>query len=163
MNMVKWLTQIENMNACPEAVQWANDYDSLEEAWAACDRGDWMLWLLRKRLSDPDGPDNKKLVLTACQCARLVLPYVRAGETRPLKVIETAEAWVRGEASLADIKDAYATSAYAGIHPDNAAYAYTAVYFTVYFAADAARKSTLKQCADIVREHYPAPILEKED
>ena len=106
-----------------------------------------MLWLLGRLSGKPESESRKKLVLAACQCARLALPYVKKGEARPLKAIETAEAWARGEAgiTLGDVRKA-AAAAYA-------AYAASAVAY-------AARVSTLRECADIVRQSYPvAPDL----
>ena len=87
------------------------------------------------------------------------------GEKRPLKAIETAEAWARGEGriTIEDVKKAaYAAdaAAYAAAHAAHAAaYAADAAADAAYAAADAA---TLKKCADIVREHYDAPSLKKE-
>ncbi|MFH1485103.1 MAG: putative immunity protein, partial [Chloroflexota bacterium] len=111
--MKSWLEPIKEMGACVDALEWADKYGSLEEAWVVCERGDWMLWLLGKLSGPPESESRKKLVLATCQCARLALPYVRKGDARPLKAIEAAEAWVRGEASLADVRkaDAYAAAA----------------------------------------------------
>ena len=41
--MEKWLKPIKRMGACLDAIVWCEDYDSLEEAWLVCERGDWML------------------------------------------------------------------------------------------------------------------------
>ncbi len=141
--MKHWIKRLQEMSACREAMCWADNFDTIEMAWAACERGDWMLWLLGKCSGDSSGSDSrKKLVLTACECARLALPFVTKGETRPLKAIETAEAWARGDGvSLEDVTKA-AAAAYAA-----------------YAAADDA---ILKQCADIVRKYYPkAPRIRR--
>ena len=145
-----------DLHACHDAQDWAEQYDTLQQAWDACDRGDWMLWLCGKLAGPPESASRKKLVLATCACARLALPYVQPGELRPLQSIETAETWARGEAgaTLADVQAAYAAAA------AYAAYAAYAVYAAdAYAAADAdaadARASTLKQCADIVRAAYP--------
>lgn len=42
------------MNACAEARSWACSQPSAKAAWAACVRGDWMLWLLDAVLDDSD-------------------------------------------------------------------------------------------------------------
>lgn len=41
-----WTAALGRINACAEAVTWAKAYPSLAEAWDACERADWMLWLL---------------------------------------------------------------------------------------------------------------------
>ncbi len=44
--------------------------------------------------------DRKIVAIVACDCARTALKFVPAGEMRPLKCIETVEAWARGEATI---------------------------------------------------------------
>ena len=122
---------LQKMNACSEAVEFAVAYPSLQKAWNACDRGDWMLWYAGKKAGAPESEKRKKLVLAACDCARLALKFVKKGEEGPRKAIETAEAWTRGEATIQEVRSAA-----------NAAY-------------DAARGKILKQCAVIVRKFYP--------
>jgi hypothetical protein len=143
-------------NACSEARLWLGRRRSAPKAWKECRRGDWMLWLLARR-----GADRKQLVMAACECARLSLHHVPAGEDRPRKAIETAEAWCRGEASLEEVRAA-ADAAYAAAA---AAYAAAAAAAADAAAADAAadaadaaadaRMGILQQCADIVRKYFP--------
>ena len=137
-----------------------------------------MLWLLGKWAGDPESDSRKKLVLATCECARLALLYIKKGDTRSLKAIETAEAWARGEngTTLDDVRSAanaavyaaayaaYAANAtYAAAYAAYAAYAADAAYaaadaayaaYAAYAAADA-RTKILAKCADIVRKHYP--------
>jgi hypothetical protein len=94
-------------NACGEAVIWARTQESAQQAWDACERGDWMLWLLAKW-----NANRKKLILAACECARLALKYVPKGEERPLQAIEIAERWAKGQATLKEVESA-AAAAYA--------------------------------------------------
>ena len=140
-----WLA---SLNACGEAVRWASDRDLLT-AWRDCERAEWMLWLCSKNCDTPGWPTRQQLVLAACACAETVLRFVRVGENRPRKAIETARRWARGEAgvTLQDVRNADASAASAA---DAAALAAA--------AADAdARSKTLAQCADIVRKFYPTP------
>jgi hypothetical protein len=183
--MKNWTRELVKMGACKEAILWGKGFPSLKEAWAVCERGDWMIWYAGKLSGEPGSEARKKLVLAACQCARLALKYVRAGETRPLKAILTAESWARGEngVTLGDVRKAadaaaYAAAAYAANAANAAAYAASAANAYAYAAADAAdaayaaayaayaaadaadaayaaRKPTLKKCADIVRKFYP--------
>lgn len=93
-------TLLARLHACRAAQEWAAG-KTPEQAWNECPRGDWMLWLAGML-----DIDRKVLVRATCACARLALPHVPAGETRPLKALETAEAWTRGEATLEDVRAA---------------------------------------------------------
>ena len=128
--MKEFITKLEKVGACTEAIHWCSHFPTLQEAWKNCERGDWMLWLVGKLSGEPGGDARKKLVLTACQCARLSLKYVKAGESRPLKAIEAAEKWANGNTSISleDVRKAVAAAAYA---------AYAAAYAVAAAAADA--------------------------
>ena len=84
-----WTAKLRRLGACEEAVAWAQNYTSLGLAWKACERGDWMLWLL-DRFSESQ-EQHQQIVLAACQCARLSLRFVPPDEKRPLRAIEAAE------------------------------------------------------------------------
>jgi hypothetical protein len=174
MNPEDFRTWLAQRHACWEALEWLQERDAAT-AWSECPRGDWLLWWAAKV-----GVERKVVVLAACACARLALPYVAAGELRPLKDIETAEAWYSGEASLGDVRAAYDAAYDAAYAADASAYAaaaiayaaaYAAAHAAAYaayddaYAADAhaaayaaahaaaaARQKTHQQCADIVRE-----------
>ena len=128
------IKKLNELRACSEAVEWAEQFKNIQEAWDNCERGDWMLWLVGKQAVGSRTKSRKKLVLAACECARLALPYIEKGEKRPQKAIQTAEKWTRGEATLQQVRDAAA-------------------------AADYAEKDTLLKCAEIVRRHYPKVTL----
>jgi hypothetical protein len=118
---------LTDLNACDEAIKWVREggFKSLEKAWLACERGDWMLWFAQRR-----GADIKTLTLAKCGCARLALPHTK--DPRVLACIETAERWARGEATEKEMEDARRSA----------------------YAASAKRIATLKQCAVIVRGYF---------
>jgi hypothetical protein len=114
-----------------------------------------MLWLAARA-----GVDRKVIVLIACECARLALPHLKAGEDRPRAAIETAERWARGEVgvTLDDVRKAaaYSAAAYSAAAAAAAAAAYSAAAAAAAAcssAASGARAATLRLCADIVRKH----------
>ena len=163
-----WTDELRDLHACSEAVKWAKDYRTATAAWKACERGDWMLWLVGRLSGEPES-DQRKLVLCACECARLALEYVPSNETRPLRCIETGERWARGEATIeelrearraaaADAADAAADAAYAAAVADAADAADAAYAAYAASAAADAREKTLKQCAAIVRKHFPTVL-----
>ncbi len=137
MDTANWLTTLQALDPCEDALEWAETQPSLDAAWATCPRGDWMLWYAARI-----GVPRQRLVWVACQCARLALPFAAASDT-PRQTIETAEAWTRGEASLADVRAAAAAG--------SAVASYAAVA-----AAAAARLEA--QCADMVRQEWPTPM-----
>ena len=151
-----WKENLEKLNPCKDAYEWAISQPSAATAWQSCRRGDWMLWLLGKQCRT--AAQRRKLVLAACACARLSLPYVRSGETRPLRAIETAEDWANRKSGVTLEMVKAASAEYAAAY---AAYAAEYVAYAAKYAASAAiRISTLSQCADIVRGFYPlAPRL----
>ena len=152
--MNKHVEYLKKLNACSEAVEFAGKYSSLQKAWDACENGSWMLWLCGRLSGPPDSDSRKKVVLVACVCARLALKYTK--DTRAKACIETAERYVRGKATLDEVRTAAAAfDAYAAAYAAAAAFD---AYAAAYAAADATyatRVKTLKKCAEIVRKHYP--------
>ncbi len=173
-----YIKKLKELGACDEAIKYLLNFDTSQEAWDNCNRGDWMLWLIGKMSGKNESDKRKKLTLTTCKCARLSLKYVKKGELRPLKAIEIATAWANNDQTIlvqAIKKAAYAAYAAAG----GAAYAAAA---TAYAAADdvaniaaaaayaadgvataddaddaavAVKKETLAKCARIVRIDFP--------
>jgi hypothetical protein len=132
--------QLIRLKACSDAVEWVGER-TLEQAWADCERGDWMLWLAARA-----AVRRQDIVLAACDCARLALRYVPEGEHRPRVAIATAEAWAVGVATMDEVRAAYAAAyaAYAAAAAADAAAAYAA-------AAAASRQATRAECAALVR------------
>jgi hypothetical protein len=114
---------------------------------------------------------RRDLVLMSCECARLSLEYVEYGRTQPIDAIETAEAWVRGEATIEEVRAAATKSAHLAVHV-----AYSAYSATPYSAFNAAktvytddpldsaqraidstcfanRKKTLRKCEKIAKKY----------
>jgi hypothetical protein len=160
-----------SLGACEDAREWAKG-KSFADVWNTCERSDWLLWLLAKMKDKPGWATHKQIVSAACDCAELSLKYVEVGEERPRVAIETARKWVRGEATLEEVKKAarkadraaYAAADYA------VAYAASAAYISVAYAASAAsaaasaasRISILKECADLIRKSIEMPRWDKE-
>ena len=160
--MKKQIKKLEKLDPCHEAIEWLKEQTNRQQAWDDCKHGDWMLWLLGKLSGPPKGEKRKPLVLACCECARLSLKYVEKGEKRPRIAIETAEKWARGVTTIEDVS-AYAASyayyAYASYAASAASYASASAYASAYASASASA-SALKECANIVRKHYPqAPKL----
>lgn len=153
MNNQQLVAFLKKNLACRPAIEWLQAR-TLAEAWEQSERGDWLLWLAANA-----GVDRRRLVMSACACARLALVHVPPGEERPRVAIDTAEAWCRGEATIEQVRKASRNAADAAADAaDAAAYAAAYVYAAAYAyddaaAADAddARASALKKAADLVR------------
>jgi hypothetical protein len=124
--------------------------------------------------------DRKVIVSAACDCAELALVHVSADEDRPRIAIETARRWVRGEATLKEVRAAaaastsvYSTSAYsaysasaysasaaaAATSATSAANAVAYAAYAAYAAYSAARRTVRQKCAEIVRRHIPWRVV----
>ena len=92
MNLLQ--RHLRKMDACQDAIDWAEAYpgrDGAKRAWNECQNGEWMLWYASKVYK----AYTNSMRLAACEIARTVLIYVPGGEERPLKAIETAERYAR--------------------------------------------------------------------
>ena len=75
-----WSEKLKAFGACNKAVEWARTQPSATAAWKACERGDWMLWLLGERCRTT--AQHRRLVLAACDCAATALKYIPKDEKR---------------------------------------------------------------------------------
>src|SRR5690606_7247773 len=142
------MIEIEKYRPCTEALRFRMQYNSFQEAWQACHRGDWMLWIAQRV-----GVDLRTLTRAKALCALTVRHLMK--DERSIKACEVAIKFADGEATreeldaAADDADAAAYAAYAAAHAaDDAAYAayaaddaaYVAAYsaHAAYAAADAA-------------------------
>ncbi len=145
-----WSEKLETLEACPEGVEFAKQFPTIEAAWAACKRGDHMLWLCGEVAGPPGDDSRRPLVLAACDCARLVLHLVKEGEDRPRIAIETAEAWARGGEDAPTLEqvriDADADAAASAYFA--AASAFAAAASSAAAAADAAADAAYADAAD---------------
>lgn len=63
--------QLIKIGACKESIEWIED-KTLREAWDACKRGDWLLWLYEKSINY----DERLAVLAAAHCCERIRFYV---------------------------------------------------------------------------------------
>jgi hypothetical protein len=138
---------LENLEACDEVVEWANGYESLEQAWNECKRSDWMLWLDREM----DLFTDKERRLMACQFVRKT--PIGDGKTvwdlltdeRSRNAVIVAERFANGEATeeeLATARDAAMDAARA---------AASAAWADVRDAASAAARDAASAAASAAR------------
>ena len=155
MSARKLSTQLRELGACDEAVEWAKPYDALQEAWDVCQRGDWMLWLCERVDLEGDALPN-----IAFACAEMALKDASAAlrsaaDASPDK--DHAET-LRHHAGLLEV--CVVDSRAAAMAASDAAGAASTATRAASTATRAARNAAI---ADLVRKHIPnvIAILEK--
>ena len=168
--------QLENIIACEEALNWLGN-KTLQEAFATCERADWMLWAYAKLY-----PDNlRELTLAKGHCVNTIRHLMR--DDRSIAAVDAAISFGEGKISrkelnaaadaayastvayaAADAASAAADAAtYAAYAVANAAYVASAAAYVASYAASytaktaatyaAAQKQSLKEQADICRKY----------
>ena len=150
MNVPKFKQLLSELRACSAAREWAEGKD-LKTAWDTCERGDWLLWLAGRMADKPGWATHKAIVSVACDCAELALPYAAPGEMRPAECIRVVRTWVKGEATIEQVRTARNDAASAASAAD-VAYAAYADFAYAASAADFAREKVREQCAKFARK-----------
>ena len=120
------------LNACNEAREWASN-KSIDEIWATCHRGDWMMWLARKL-----NIDKRVLTLAKGHCANTVRHLMK--DERSIAAVDMAIKYGEGNATDSELAAA-------------AAAAYDAT------ADAAARKQSQQATAEICRKYIPLELI----
>ena len=108
------INALEKISACHAAVAFADKYETAQAAWDACQRGDWMLWLLGKLAGPVDSDSRKKLFGVCAEVAELVLPIYEKrypGDNRVRECIDTGKRYAAGTATLEELRKARDTAA----------------------------------------------------
>jgi len=160
-----WTDRLVALDACPEAVVWARTYPTLDAAWSACDRADWMGWLVGMTT-----PDRRAMVGCAAEIARAVLHVFEdtcPGDARVRDCLDVCDRYAREEAGEDELRAARAAARAA----DASALAAEAAALAASLAAEAAALAasasasalaaadtpSFHRSADIVRSWFPAP------
>ncbi len=142
-----------DLRACSAARAWAEGMD-LKTAWDTCEHGDWLLWLSGRMADKPGWPTRKAIVSVACDCAELALSYITAGDNRLMECIRVVRAWVRGEATIDEVRTAHAVAAAAtssaavAAAATYASYASSVAFASSVDAASAAAATTYASSVD---------------
>ena len=126
--------QLKNLNACEEAREWVQD-KTLQEAFSACQRADWMLWAYANLY-----PKNvRELTLAKGHCVNTVRHLMR--DERSIKAIDAAIGFGEGKIDESELDAAYSASADAYAAARAAACADAAAYVASYAAAYVAARA----------------------
>jgi hypothetical protein len=102
-------TKLKELEACDEAIEWAKDYDTLQQAWDNCQRGDWMIWLI----NEMEWSNEKDLRLMAVAFARQVQHLMN--DQRSINALDVAERYANGEANIEELTAAWVAAWAAGV------------------------------------------------
>ena len=160
-------TKLKELRACTGGQEWADAHDNYREAWEKCKRGDWMLWIAKKR-----DIDLRILTKAKVECAKLAEHLMT--DERSINALRVAERFAEGNATkeelntaanaaaaayatyaAANAADAAADAIYAADAAANAAYAAYAAD-AAYAAADAAYAAAAYAAADAADAAYAA-------
>lgn len=174
-------TEIDKFDPCSDGLDFRKKFKTFEEAWNACERGDWMLWIAAKLKVD-----IRILTLAKGLCANTVKHLMK--DNRSTAAVDAAIAFGNGEIDENELETAarsaraangvyayaHVAAAYAHAAAAHAAYvSVSAAYVSVSaahvsasstFNADtdtykAAKKQNEKQTADICREVLTDEVL----
>lgn len=176
---MNYIEKIAMLEACDSSINWLESLNlpTLQDAWNACERGDWMSWLIEHTMKVGDTAQHEKLMMAFIEC--LGLCKMMIPEDLMERATETALAFVRREVSAEDIlslisdvdamwvagypreMDAnYALIAVLNISkwPDSS-YNGTEVVGLISDALedDTPYVVTKRKCAEIFRKHFPNP------
>jgi hypothetical protein len=99
------LTLLKNLNACIEAIEFAETCPNLRRAWETCNRPDWMLWLANRL----GFKDLKTLRLYACWCVRNTpladgrTVWDLLTDPRSRNAVEVSERFANGDATEGEL------------------------------------------------------------
>lgn len=140
------LAILERYDACREAQEWATATPGTpSELWAACPRGDWLLWL-----ADECGVNPSVVHLAACDCLEPALPLLDEATRVELTAAMEAVRRVARGTSTYDAEPHYP-------HPAAKVITYmrTATHMAAIYAAKvAARAATSQSQVDAMTASY---------
>ena len=173
-----WLKPLKDTGTWNGMQDWIRGFDTLGEAWSVCQRGDWMLDILKHSLdgfSVPDGESsifhNKRLISASYKCARHLLQHLPDAPV-PTSIINSVAA---DDINIDDILKAHGIydtlSELMNLSHDSNPFCLHNACMQISFILSSGSmehkfetaKSTelqlLKECADIIRNDYPTPPI----
>tara|TARA_R100000951_G_scaffold37874_1_gene32238 strand:+ start:5563 stop:6090 length:528 start_codon:yes stop_codon:yes gene_type:complete len=121
------MTEINKYNPCSEAVEFRNQFETFQEAWEKCPRGDWMLWIASKL-----NVNIRTLTYVKALCAETVLHLMK--DERSVNAVKVAKRFGKYKTDKKQLKIA-AAAAYAADDAVYAVYAATATATATAYAA----------------------------
>jgi vacuolar-type H+-ATPase subunit D/Vma8 len=128
---------LRQFDICKPPLDFYDNYDSFEDAWNACPRGDWMLWIAHKLKVD-----HRILTLAKSRCARTVIHLMK--DKRSINAVEISELYGLGKATEEELHKAYQAASSAS---SSATAAYDSAFYASYAASATAYSSSASYAA----------------
>lgn len=150
----------DKYGACSSGRNYALTFETMAQVWDACERPDWLFWILEKHAP----LEKEQSVRLAVAFAETVIHLVAEGENRPGAAIEAAKAWLANPTeenraaarAAADAARAAASQAdYAAAHV-----AYAAAVYTAYNDAHAAHAARAAHAAYAGRGNFVITVAD---
>lgn len=158
---------LDGLEACQPAIDWCEG-KTAEEAWAVCERGDWMFWLCAKATAG----DRRRLVSCACDCLRAAMQEISGKDcSRPWHNLGVVERWLSSQQVAVEMRgelcEAFDSSvdimgfspALLATTPDSELVFHAASFVTIagveMSRGSLTLESSMARLAVIVRKHYP--------
>lgn len=147
------IEQLKKYDACDSAIEWLKTQPSVKVAWQNCERPDWMMWCLTRKVKQGSAK-HKKIVLAACDIAETVQKHIKDPKLKAASknALKTVRLWTKGKATIEGVRIASLAAANA-----------TRAVYVVYAAAAAAANATYAVAAAACATDYPvyAEIIRK--
>lgn len=147
MKQKEFIEYLEKLDACKDAIDFVKEFPTAQKAWDACERGDWMLWLLSERARGKFGTtSHRKLIGTVVECAQLAKKFVSKKDKKIVnRCYDLCKRYAAGENILKrEFRDVAAQAIYAANAAADAANYVAAQATYAANAADAADYATAR-------------------
>lgn len=103
MNPKEFLSRCraEGHRACKTGAEFARQYETMAEVWAACERADWLIWILVRL-----GGHDRELRLFACACAEIALYRIENPDPRSIEAVRVTRLFADGLATAKELGSA---------------------------------------------------------
>jgi hypothetical protein len=177
----KFIGRLRKLGACSESIEWASTYTNQQKAYKECPYGKYLLWLAARFSGKRGSQKHRNLILCIVDCAKLILPGPKNKDIGYL--LECIRKEVLGEISAGTIRShitqrlrvrglgcaEMSVLNVLEIMEENSCRAKALNSFNIVSMIQMTKTLHLgitsyrnrrypeieKQCADIVRKHYP--------
>ena len=97
---------VHSLRLSPEILRSLRRHHSFTEAWDACKRADWLVYIAASALASRGTPAHTRVVRAASACARKALHSVPNADDRPRVALDMVDQWCAGNTPLAAMHEA---------------------------------------------------------
>src|SRR5512137_1112828 len=98
---------LSNLRPCKDGYAFAMRFKTMAEVWDACERPDWLLWILDKK----GLPAERERRLFACWCAEQALALIPSPDPRSVEAVRVSREYAEGRATREELSAARTAAA----------------------------------------------------